>query len=270
MQGELQRQGISFRTQDNAFVWVADPNALQAAADRLTAKVIRKQLDYWTLVVGPKFSKKERTQIQLRRDYSINQVEYCRNFIFKRHFPIHKIFERSCDLGLFRLTADKVALVFGWRITKKVRGKLQSALEKLDHRHHVLRAYSKSAFVRMYEKFSTFLRIEVCSNRLKDFGLNKGLDNLKTVRKALAGVTDRFTAFEAQALHTEVDFPLLQRLALPIPLGGRRKSEVEEARSQNPVARSLQLQVRSARLYAALHDDRRAERLLQGSSRRQL
>ena len=47
--------------------------------------------------------------MNLRRDYSINPIEYCRNFIFKRHFPIHKIFEHSCEMGLFRLAADKVA-----------------------------------------------------------------------------------------------------------------------------------------------------------------
>jgi len=219
IEGELQRQGVALRTRDNAVVWVADAEALQAAANRLTAKVIQQRLDYWTLVVGPKFSKTERNQINLRRAYSINQVEYCRNFIFHRHAPIHKLFERSCDLGLYRLSADKVAQIFGWRITKKLRGKLQSTLEKLDHGHHVFRAYSKSAFVRMYEKLSIFLRIEACSNRLKDFGLNKGLENLQAARQALAGVTDRFAGFEAQALHTPVDFPLLQRLALPIPHG---------------------------------------------------
>jgi hypothetical protein len=188
-------------------VWVADPNALQAAADGLSETIIRRRLDYWTLVVGPKFSKTERSQINLRRGYSINQVEYCRNFVFKRHFPMHKIFERSCEIGLFGLTADKVAQIFGWRITKKVRGKLQSVLEKLDHGHHVFRAYCKSALVRMYEKLSTFLRIEVCSNRLKDFNLNKGLVNLEAVRSTLAAVTDRCAAFEAQALNTQVDSP---------------------------------------------------------------
>lgn len=219
LEGELQRRGVAFRTQDNAIVWVADAEALQAAADRISAPIIQKQLDYWTLVVGPKFSQKERSQINLTRGYSINQVEYCRNFIFKRHAPIHKIFERSCDLGLFRLTADKVAHIFGQRIHKKLRGKLQSVLEKLDHGHHVLRAYCKSSFVRMYEKLSVFLRIEVCSNRLKDFQLNKGLANLDLVRQTLAAVTDRFGAFEAQALNTHADFPLLQRLALPIPQG---------------------------------------------------
>jgi len=74
--------------------------------------------------------------------------------------------------------------------------------------------------MRMYEKFSTFLRLEALSNNLKDFGLNKGLDNLDKVRRMLGAVTDRFAAFEAQALAVHVDFPLFQRLALPIPRGG--------------------------------------------------
>ena len=56
IENELNRQGISFRKNDNAFLAVADPQALQAAADRFTPEVIRKRLEYWTLVLGPKFS----------------------------------------------------------------------------------------------------------------------------------------------------------------------------------------------------------------------
>ena len=74
----------------------------------------------------------------------------------------------------------------------------------------------------MYEKFSTFLRLEVLSNNLQDFGLKKSLDNLETVRQTLATVTDRFAEFEAQALDVHVDFPLFQRLALPIPSGNTK------------------------------------------------
>jgi len=219
MEGELQRRGIRFRKDDNAFLWTADVKALQAAADRLDARTVRKRLDYWTLLLGPKFSKKERAAINLRRDYSLNQIEYCRNFIFRRNFPIHKIFERSCEMGLFRLAADKVAQIFGVRVTKRVRGKLYSLLDKLDHGHHVLRVYCKGLVGRMYEKFSTFLRLEICVNRLKDLGLNKGLDNLETVRQKLISATDRFAGFEAESLNVHVDFPLFQRLALPIAFG---------------------------------------------------
>jgi hypothetical protein len=216
---ELKRAGVQFRKDDNAFLWVADPKTLQAAADRLSPQLIRKQLDHWTWVVGPKFSQKDREAINRSRHYSLQQVEYCRNFIFRRNFPIHKLYERSCDLGLFRLTADKLSQMFGFRLHKRMYGKLATVLERMDHGHHVLRACGKNAVLRRYEKFATFLRLEVLSNNLKDFGLKKSLDNLETVRQTLATVTDRFAEFQAHALDVHVDFPLFQRLALPIPSG---------------------------------------------------
>jgi hypothetical protein len=58
--GELQRPGVRFRKDANAFLWTDGPQALQAAADRLSTETIRRRLDYWTLVRGPKFSKKDR------------------------------------------------------------------------------------------------------------------------------------------------------------------------------------------------------------------
>jgi hypothetical protein len=217
--GELQRQGVRFRKDDNAFLWVSDPQALQTTADRLSPEIIRPRLDHWTFVLGPKFSRKDRAAINLRRDYSLNQVEYCRNFIFRRNFPIHKIFERSCELGVFRLTADKIAQIFGVRKHKRLRGKLHSMLEKLDHGHHVLRVYAQSLVARLYEKFSTFLRLEICVNRMKDLGLNKGLENLPALRSRLVATTDRLAGFEAEMLNVHVDFPLFQRLALPLSCG---------------------------------------------------
>jgi hypothetical protein len=85
-------------------------------------------------------------------------------------------------------------------------------LQRLDHGCHVFGACSLNAFLRMYEKFSTFLRLEALSNNLKDFGFREPLNNLEAV-------TDRFAAFEAEALNVHVDFPLFQRLALPITSG---------------------------------------------------
>jgi hypothetical protein len=222
IQRELERAGIGFHKNDNAFLAVDDVTALQAAADRLSPALIRKQLDYWTLILGPKFSKKERAQINLSRFYAIAQIEYCRNFIFKRHFPIHKIFERSCEIGLWRLTANRISEIFGVHLNKRLRGKLAAVIDQIEHGHHVFRAYWKNAFLKQYEKFSRFLRNELCSNNLRDFGLKKGLDHLDAVRKRFEIITDRFAAFQAECLNVHVDFPLLQRLALPITIGAVR------------------------------------------------
>ena len=221
---ELTRAGISFRKHDNAFLAVADTAALQAAADRLSSDIIRRRLDHWTLILGPKFSKKERAQVNLSRLYAISQIEYCRNFIFKRHFPIHKLFERSCELGLWRLGADKIATIFGTRINRnrRMRGKLATVIDQIEHGHHAFRAYFKNAFLKQYEKFSTFLRNELTSNNLNDFGLRKGLDHLDAVRATFQAITDRFAGYQAEWLNVHVDFPLLQRLARPITVGAVR------------------------------------------------
>jgi hypothetical protein len=39
---------------------------------------------------------------------------------------------------------------------------------------------------------------------------------LDTVRQTFANVTDRFANFQAQAMDVHIDFPLFQRLALPV------------------------------------------------------
>jgi hypothetical protein len=38
---------------------------LQAAADRFRPEIIRKRLEYWTLILAPKFSKRERLKMNL-------------------------------------------------------------------------------------------------------------------------------------------------------------------------------------------------------------
>ena len=66
------------------------------------------------------------------------------------------------------------------------------------------------------------LRNELCSNNLYDFGLRKGLEHLDEVRQKFLTIIDRFAGFQAQWLNVHVDFPLLQRIALPITLGSVR------------------------------------------------
>src|SRR5207244_5282333 len=55
------------------------------------------------------------------------------------------------------------------------------------------------------------------SNAPKNSGLLK-----EAVRQKFLQITDRFAAFQAQTLNVHADFPLLQRLALPVTLGTAR------------------------------------------------
>ncbi len=111
---------MGLRKKENAFLAIDDAVQLQAAVDRLSPAIIRQRLDYWTHLLGPKFSAKSASRSICRGSTPFAQIENCRNFIFKRNFPIHKIFERGCELGFWRLTASKISEIFGVRLTRHV------------------------------------------------------------------------------------------------------------------------------------------------------
>ena len=70
------------------------------------------------------------------------------------------------------LTANRIREIFGVRLNKRLRGKPATVIDQIEQGHHVFRAYWKNAFLKQCEKFSRFLRNELCSNNLRDFGLS--------------------------------------------------------------------------------------------------
>jgi len=225
---ELDRQGVGYVKDDNRFVSTQDPARLQAAADGLSAQVLQQRIDYWTLIVSPKFSPKERAAAGgLHRLYVVEQVEYCRNFIFKRSWPIRSIFQRSCELGLYLLTADRLTVLFGGRRMRRIQGKLQNVMERMDHGMHVFRTYWRNSFLKQYEKAATFLRLELVCNRVQDFKLKKSLRHWEILRRKFQEVTDRFAGVQAGHLNVHGQLDVIARLAKPVIQGKTKVSGIK-------------------------------------------
>jgi hypothetical protein len=146
-------------------------------------------------------------------------VEYCLNFVFKKNWPIRQLFERCCELSLYLITADRISRLFAAPATRRIKGKLQVVMERLSQGRHAFRAYWKHSFLKQYEKWRTFLRFEVVSNCVRDFGLNKGLEDWDKLRAKFREVLDRFAQHQALSLNVHGQFDLLARLAQPLQLG---------------------------------------------------
>jgi len=242
---ELTRQGVKFVKDDNRFVSVEDAAKLQGAADGLNGQILQERIDYWTLIVAPKFSAKERQACGgLHRLYVMEQIEYCRNFIFKRSWPIRSIFQRSCELGLYLLTADRIVALFGKRVTRRIRGKLQNVMERVDQGMHVFRTYCRNSFLKQYEKAATFLRLELVSNNVRDFGLKKSLVHWEAMRQRFQQITDRFAGVQAEHLNVHGQFDVLSRLARPLVQGKTKVSGIKL--EQKRVLRLLEVLLQGA------------------------
>jgi hypothetical protein len=242
---QLIQQNIAFTQRDNAFSAVADPQALQAAADRFGPPALPRALNHWVWAVGPKFSAKERQACQgLPRFWAVQQVEYCLNFLFKRNWPIRRLFERSCELSLYLLTADRIGQLFAAPARRRIHGKLQNVLERLPQGRHVFRAYWKHSFLKQYEKWSTFLRLELVCNSVRDFRLRKGLQDWETMRAQFGKVLERFAQHQALTLNVHGQLDLLARLAQPVPLGKTRIAGIKL--EQTRMMRLLEVLLRRA------------------------
>jgi hypothetical protein len=218
----LHRQGVTLLQADNAILSVADPAALQAAADALSPAVLQARCDSWVAKLAPQFSAAERAAVDLRYRYSVAQVELATDVVFHRPSPLPALFRRAVELGVLLGGADRTTHLFGRQITRRYRGKLQTVLEQRNQGHPVLRSYYQTSFVKQYEKAETLLRTETCINDPYHLHVGRRLDNLPTLVDRMAQTNQRYLDAQAGLLASTVDQGELARLAQPIHVGRRR------------------------------------------------
>jgi len=219
---ELTRLGIGFHKDDNAFLAVDDLAALEAAAERLTPRLIEQRCRSWARQLAPRFTAAERAAAGLHYRYSVAQIELATDVIFRRSAPLKALFRRATELGILLGGADRTTHLFGRRITARYGGKLQTVLDRRNEGQPILRSYYGSSFVKQYEKGDRLLRTETCLNNTYDVGIGRHLDNLPALRERMLATNTRYLETQAELLASTVDTGELAALARPVTLGRRR------------------------------------------------
>lgn len=106
-------------------------------------------------------------------------------------------------------------MIYGHRVTKRYRDKLETVIEDLGLPNPVIRSYYRDGSIKQYVRDHLGLRTEATSNNTADFGLAKAVDTLPQLREAMAAVTDRYLTVQQDILETFVDRGQLRQLAEP-------------------------------------------------------
>jgi hypothetical protein len=109
---QLSGAGIAYRQADNAFVACADPQRLQALADRFGPADLTGALEPWLRRFLPYFTDDE-WAVGYRPRLYVAQVEYCHNLIFRQAAAVERLFGRLLDQSRSLGHPDKVAIIFG-------------------------------------------------------------------------------------------------------------------------------------------------------------
>ena len=211
----LRAEGIRFRQESNAFLTCRDPARLQELADSLTARDVERCAQKWLRAFTPFFTPTERRTASCQHRLFFAQVEYCDNLIFDRRAALDALGERLLDANRTIGQPTKLATIFGRKVTKRYRGKLETLIEDLDLPNPVIRSYCRDGSIKQYVRDHLALRTEATSNNVTDFGVPKAIDHLPQLRDAMAAVTDRYLTVQQDILETFIDRGQLRQLAAP-------------------------------------------------------
>jgi hypothetical protein len=102
------------------------PDRLQELADSLTPRDLVTCGQKWLTHLTPFFTAREREHAGCQHRLFFSQVEFCDNLIFRRRAALDRLGERLLDANRTIGQPDKITVIFGRKITKHYRGKLQT------------------------------------------------------------------------------------------------------------------------------------------------
>jgi hypothetical protein len=219
----MRAEGIDFEQCSNAFLKCSQPQRLQELADSLSAHDLLSCGQKWLAYLTPFFKESERKQAGCQHRLFFSQVEYCDNLIFCRRAALDQLGARLLDANRTIGQPNKLTLIFGRKVTKHYKGKLQTVLEDLELPNPVIRSHYGHGFLKQYVRDHVCLRTEPATNDVTDYGVKKAVENLPPLRAKLAAICDQYLSVQQDILESFVDRGQLRQLAQPsvLPNGKR-------------------------------------------------
>ena len=211
----MHQEGIDFKQRANAFMQCSAPERLQQLADSLEARELLTCGQKWLARLTPFFTAKERAEAGCQHRLFFSQIEFCDNLIFHRRAALDNLGERLLDANRTIGQPNKITVIFGRRISKYHRGKLQTEIEDMNLPNPVIRSHYGNGFIKQYVRDHLILRTEAASNNVHDYGVNKSVQNLPALRKTLSAINDNYLNVQQDILETFIDRGQLRRLAEP-------------------------------------------------------
>jgi hypothetical protein len=160
---KLRKRGIPFTLRDNAFVAIDDFAEAQRLGDDFNISQLHRALDRFAKQYCPALK-----TIDVTYHWSIMQVEYSTDVVFRRQSDLAPIYETLTRTAIHAVKPDHVATFLGRKLDDRYRDELgndfSTRIEGTRIRHHM-----GPASIKMYDKFSLVLRIETTANDVTFF-----------------------------------------------------------------------------------------------------
>lgn len=155
LESKLKEANIRYQRHENAFVYIEDYEKAQELSDKIRVEDLHSALDVFMQRYCP-----IPTEWDLNWNYSISQVEYAMDIIWKKQDELKPVYDNIIKTAMHTVTPENIATFLGKRLTVKFEGEMGSR-----YNERVLGTRIKHQMgeisVKVYDKFGKVLRIEV-------------------------------------------------------------------------------------------------------------
>jgi DNA-binding transcriptional ArsR family regulator len=236
---QAKQQGIRFSKESNCFTAWDNAAELNRVADTLrqpgTVGRLEQVMRRWLsqcLCLALDVAEQRKTSCQYA--FSIYQVEYSRNLLFRRGRDLETAFQGLIDRTRTRLDLKTVTTIFGYKHRPNTRERtkrhprLQVVVERPTYDLTVFKIHCGSLTLKMYTKGGRVWRTEVIAHNLRDQAhWHRSLPALPEVAGHMKEILDRFLAVARCVDVATLDDGTLERLPLPSQVGRSRVAGID-------------------------------------------
>ena len=160
LETKLKKRGIPYEKAANAFTRIGDFEEAQKLSDRLRVEDLHTALDIFLKRYCPMPEAWD-----LRYNYSIRQVEYACDILFKSEGALKPLYNNIVKTAMHTVTPDSIANFLGKRFSVLFEGEAGSRYDKRILGTRIKHQMGEIS-VKIYDKFGKILRIEITSNNV--------------------------------------------------------------------------------------------------------
>lgn len=159
----LEQKGVEYSLLDNAIIKSDSFAKAQQLSDDLQAKWIHDKLDAFAQAYCPVIN-----HFKLQYHWSIMQIEYATDIIFKRRQDLQQIYDNLTRTAIHCVKADNIATFLGRKLHPNYQDEMGNTFSTRIEGTRIKHTMGKAS-IKMYDKFGFILRIETTANDVSFF-----------------------------------------------------------------------------------------------------
>jgi len=229
------QQGLTFAKRSNCFVEGSDLRGLDAIAARLRAPGamlgLAEVCERWTYSACLCFglTREEQLRSGFRYQFSIYQIEYSRNLVFKSGRELDEYYQSLVERIWPALNVPRLKTIFGRRNRPHLNAgrRLEKRIERTDYDLTVLKLTFGRLELKMYDKGTRVLRIEMVARHVADLRCGRLLARMAEMLATMRETVLNFLNVVQAVYHAQVGARQLDALPTPSACGAKRIAGVD-------------------------------------------